>query len=99
LALSGQVKAATTNIGKAAEISTPLLNQLTHLLLLYQEQMPTIQSLGSGDQHGAYSRQCGFASGSTRGAAPWPLSLEATIQERLQLREEIQASLAEASVY
>ena len=97
LMINAQVKAGMTNIGDAAEKRTQMLNQLTHLVLLYQQQTHNASDLATN---------MGLTAGSAvlpldppEEPPPWPLSLEATIQEGLQLREEIQASLAEASAY
>ena len=95
--INAQLKAGMTNVGDVAEKRTQMLNQLTHLVLLYQQQTHNASNLATN---------MGLTPGSAvlpldppEEPPPWPLSLEATIQEGLQLREEIQASLAEASAY
>ena len=92
---NAQLKIGMTNIGDAEQKKTQLLLQLNQLLLLYQMQARDASNLAT---------YIGAKPGSTvlpaeQGFDPpaWPLSLEASIQEGLQLREEIQASLAEAT--
>ena len=83
-----------TNIGDVEQKKAQLLNQLSQLVLLYRQQAQEAASLAA-----TMGRRPGDAvlpQGEPGAPAAWPLDQEATIAEGLQLREEIQASLAES---
>lgn len=95
--IKAQLQAGMTNIGDTAQKRTQRLNQLTHLVLLYRQQAHKASELAAS--MGATPGSAMLPLDPPEDPPAWPLSLEATIEEGLQLREEIQASLAEASVY
>jgi outer membrane protein TolC len=93
--VNAQLKIGMTNIGDAEQKKTQLLNQLNQLILLYRQQARDASDLAA--VVGAEPGSSVVPSEPLEDPQGWPLSLEATVQEGLRLREEIQASLAEAS--
>ena len=92
--VEAQFSAGMTNIGDVQQKKSQLLNQLTGLVLLYRQQARDASDLATvmGNTPG----QAVLPVESHLDHATWPLALEATVAEGLQLREEIQVSLADA---
>jgi len=93
--VNAQFKAGMTNIGDAEQKKTQLLNQLNELILLYRQQARDASELAASV--GADPGSAVLPNDQPAEPPAWPISLEATVQEGLRLREEIQTSLAEAS--
>ncbi len=93
--VNAQFKAGMTNIGDAEQKKTQLLIQLNQLILMYRQQARNASELAASI--GAEPGSAVLPGEQPADPPAWPLSLEATVQEGLQLREEIQASLAEAA--
>ncbi len=93
--VNAQFKAGMTNIGDAEQKKTQLLNQLNQLILLYRQQARDASELAAAV--GAEPGSAVLPAEQPPEPPAWPLSLEATVREGLRLREEIQASLAEAA--
>jgi outer membrane protein TolC len=95
LLVHAQFKVGMTNIGDVEQKKTQLLNQLNQLTLLYRQQARDASNLAAivGTEPGSTV----LPSEEPKEPPAWPLSLEVTMKEGLQLREEIQVSLAEST--
>lgn len=92
--VQAQFRVGMTHIGDVEQKQTQLLNQLTDLVLLYRQQAQSASNLAT--TMGLAPGSAVLPAGEPGDPPVWTLSQEATLNEALRLREEIQASLAES---
>lgn len=98
--INAQYQVEMTSVGSVLQQETLLLNQMQQLIGFYQRKMELSAQLAAlmGLPPGSrVSSSPGTNSQQTLQHATWPLSLEQSIRQGLDLREEIKIALAEAS--